>query len=85
MDVVGAINARTSINTAVSAGERAKQNSELNAQLEQNSVNSSPGQNIRAQTRIDTTAPLNSTPLANPESTGLISSQIRGNNLDISV
>ncbi|MEM6812553.1 MAG: hypothetical protein AAF549_08830 [Pseudomonadota bacterium] len=84
VDVVGAINSRASINTAVSAGERLKQNAEFDIQIEQNAVNRSPAQNITAETRVDPAAPITSTPLANPESTGIISDTIRGTRLDIS-
>lgn len=83
MDVVGAINVRTSINTAVDAGARAKQNSEFNQQLEQNTVNQSPLQNIRNETRIDPAAPVQNTPLNGFAQEDLLSPSPRGNNLDI--
>lgn len=84
MDVIGAIGSRTSINTAVNAADRLRQTSEFNNQLETNTVNSSPLENIRSEISVDPTAPVNG-PLSQPEN-GLISANIdRGNNLDISV
>ncbi len=59
-------------------GQNTKQNSEANILAQQSDAKRSPAQNLKSETRVDTSAPVRDVPAPS-------SSAARGGNLDISV